>query len=466
MYKFLFIGILITSKLFAQTTLSLNDCIDLAIKNNFKIKQSEVQVESVINQYNQTKSSQLPTVSGLINQGYNVGRTIDPYSNDVVTNQMGTNNIGIRANWVVYNGFQNKKLLEQTLLQLKSNKYDVEIAKNEIKLNIIFAYMDVSSAIELSEVAQSQLLVSKLQVEKIEKLVRLNVLPESNLYDIKAQQASDEFQVTNSINNVRSSNLRLKQLLNLPQGTFVRFERIQLDELIGTSIIQAQVFDLAKKNFPDLKANQIKMAYQDKSIEIINSLKKPTVSLFGGWGTSYSSVAKKPIVGESLTESFTNQYISFGDKKIPVMQIQPEVSVEKISLKNQFMNNNNLSLGLNISIPIFNVTQSKYKLQNVQIQKSLLKNEEESIKTRLYQTIEQAFIDKDNADERYKSLQKQLIALEKALNVAEIKLSTGIINPLDYSITKSNFDKAKANLVVAKHEYYFRLKIIEFYKNI
>jgi outer membrane protein len=466
MYKYVFLNLLFCMNLQAQTQLNLDDCIALAIKNNFQIKQSEMQVESGINQYNQTKFSQLPAVAGILNQGYNLGRTIDPYSNDIVTNQIGTNNMGVRADWVVFNGFQNKKQLEQQMLQLKASKYDVENAKNTIKLNVILAYMQILSANELLEVAQNQAVATKLQLEKVEKLVKLNVTSESNLYDIKAQLASDEFQITNAKNNYRSAKLRLKQLLNISSDKDINFEGISLENIqISPNLqIQSEVLDFAENNFPEIKAGKTRLLAYQKGIEIINNMKFPTITLSGAWGTSYSSAAKKAVIGENLNESFTNQYININNAKIPVMQIVPDVSTQKIGFGSQLGNNNNLSLGLNVRIPIFNTTQQKYRLENVKIQQKIAKNETENTRLQLQQAIEQAFIDRNNAAERYESLQNQLIALEKAFQVAEIKLSTGIINPIDYTITKTNFDKAKANAVQAKYEYFFRVKIVDFYQ--
>lgn len=465
MFKYIFLSLFIFSGLQAQTQLNLEDCIELAIKNNFQIKQSEIQVESGLNQYSQTKFSQLPAVSAILNQGYNLGRTIDPYSNDVVTNQIGTNNMGIRADWVVFNGFQNKKQLEQQLLQLKANKYDVETSKNTIKLNVILAYMQILSTNEILDVVQNQAIATKLQLEKVEKLVKLNVVSESNLYDIKAQLASDEFQITNAKNNYRSAKLQLKQLLNISPDKDVNFDLDSIGNMQFPNSLQKQeeVVEFAENNFPQVKAGKTRLLAHQKNIEIINNMKFPTITLSGAWGTSYSSAAKKAVIGEELKESFTNQYIAINNTKIPVMQIVPDISTQKIGFANQLGNNNNLSLGLNVRIPIFNTIQQKYRLENAKIQQKVAKNELDNSKLQLQQAIEQAFIDRNNAEERYKSLQNQLVALEKAFQVAEVKLSTGLINPIDYTISKTNFDKAKANVVQAKYEFLFRMKIIEFY---
>jgi outer membrane protein len=316
------------------------------------------------------------------------------------------------------------------------------------------------------EVAQNQALASKLQLEKVEKLVKLNVVSESNLYDIKAQLVSDEFQITNAKNNYRSAKLRLKQLLNISSDKDINFEGISLENIqISPNLqIQSEVIYFAENNFPEIKAGKTKLLTHQKGIEIINNMKFPTITLSGAWGTSYSSAAKKAVIGENFSESFTNQYININDTQVPVMQIVPDISTEKIGFTNQLGNNNNLSFGLNIRIPIFNTTQQKYRLENVKIQQKIAQNEVTNIRLQLQQAVEQAFIDRDNAAERYESLQNQLTALEKAFNVAEIKLSTGIINPIDYTITKTNFDKAKANAIQAKYEYFFRVKIVDFYQ--
>jgi outer membrane protein len=462
MYRIIMLS-LISLTIQAQTKLSLEDCINLAIKNNFQIRQADMQVELGINQLNQSKTSQLPTVNSFIGQGLNLGRTIDPYSNDIVTNQIGTNNLGLRADWTVFNGFQNKRQIELQNLQVKANQLDVETAKNNIKLNVILGYMQVLSSRELLEVSRTQANTTKLQVEKVEKLVKLTVLPESNLYDIKAQLANDNFQITSTQNNLRLAEMQLKQLMNIQPNIMIEFEAMPI-EILNKDISQTEVFKIAELSFPAIKSAEIKQRIQDKNKEVISGLRLPTVTLSGGWGTSYSSAAKKPVIGTEIKEFATGQYINIGSNKIPVMQLSPDFSTTKINYFNQLGNNNNVSIGLNIRIPIFNSTQQKYKLVNATIQQKIAQIETENAKNQLFQSIEQAFINRDNAAEKYSSLQNQLISLEKAYQVAETKLASGLINPIDFSITKTNLDKAKANLVQAKYEYFFRLRILDFYQ--
>lgn len=465
MYKYLFlIGFCVGLETTAQTTLTLADCFDLAIRNNLQIRQAERQADLGINNYQQSKASQLPSVAGVFNQGYNLGRTIDPYSNDVVTNQIGTNNLGVRADWVLFNGFQQKNILAQQTLQLQADQLDVETAKTNLKLNLLLAYMQVLIADELLEMAHSQAKGTAMKVERIEKMVKLNVVAESNLFDIQAQLSNDKFQITHSQNNLRLAKLKLQQLLNIPLDKTFDIEKIDLQPIGIYKSNPQQVFEAASGSFASIKAAQRRWQAQQKAVDIVAGMRYPTITLSGAWGTAYSSAAMQPIIGEGFNEVPTNQYISIGNSKIPVMQVVPQISSQKIGYFNQLGNNTNLSFGLSLRVPIFNTTQQKYKQQQAQIQKQLAGYEIDATKVQLRQAIEEAFIYKNNAQDRLESVTSQLAIIEKSVQTAEIKLMSGLINPTDYAIGKAQFDKAKADAIQAKYEYLFRIKVLEFYQ--
>jgi outer membrane protein len=59
----------------------------------------------------------------------------------------------------------------------------------------------------------------------------------------------------------------------------------------------------------------------------------------------------------------------------------------------------------------------------------------------------------------------QVASLERAFQAAESRLNAGAINATDYSIAKTNLDRARASLVQSKYDYVFRTKILDFYQN-
>ncbi|MBD0333701.1 MAG: TolC family protein, partial [Chitinophagaceae bacterium] len=59
------------------STLTLQQCVELAVTNNVEVKQGSLQVEAAKVNYNQSKANLLPSFNSAINHGINQGRSID-----------------------------------------------------------------------------------------------------------------------------------------------------------------------------------------------------------------------------------------------------------------------------------------------------------------------------------------------------------------------------------------------------
>ena len=82
-----------TNKMMAQDTTAVNgvytlqQCIEIAFKNNTDVKQAGFQAESAKINYNQSKANMLPDLNaGISHTQYN-GRSINPYTNAYINEQ-------------------------------------------------------------------------------------------------------------------------------------------------------------------------------------------------------------------------------------------------------------------------------------------------------------------------------------------------------------------------------------------
>jgi len=55
--------------------------------------------------------------------------------------------------------------------------------------------------------------------------------------------------------------------------------------------------------------------------------------------------------------------------------------------------------------------------------------------------------------------------LEKSFQAASSRLDAGASNLVDFNLAKTNLDRAMLNLIQAKYDFVFRLKILDFYQN-
>ncbi|MDP1816761.1 MAG: TolC family protein, partial [Leadbetterella sp.] len=351
---------------------SLRACIDYAITNNVSLKQSQMAVESGIVQLSQSKVAKLPTVNGQFNLNGNAGRNVDPFTNGIVTNTIGTNNMGLGVSMPIFDGGRNKNSVERSQLNLEAAQMDVATQKNNVSLQVSVAYLNVLSAEDLIDVAQRQLDVTRLQYERTQKLVNAGSLPETNLFDLDAQTANDELSLINAQNSLESAILTLKQAMNAPVEMNIQVARIEIPDpnIVNYGENANSIYQTAVGYLPEIKAGEIRLKAADRNIAIAKSLGLPSISASTSWGTAFSSVAK------TLTETGTtsNQIpvsAQFEGQTIPFVINFPQTTYasDGIPYFKQLGNNQNLNVGISARIPIFNGYNQKYQSQAAKIQK-------------------------------------------------------------------------------------------------
>ncbi len=80
-----------------DTVLSLKQCVDIAIANNLQVKQTELQMQTDYLTLKQSKDNRLPELSANANHGINQGRSIDPFTNSYINQNVGYGNYSLSA---------------------------------------------------------------------------------------------------------------------------------------------------------------------------------------------------------------------------------------------------------------------------------------------------------------------------------------------------------------------------------
>ncbi|MFT7232450.1 MAG: outer membrane protein, partial [Cyclobacteriaceae bacterium] len=134
-----------------------------------------------------------------------------------------------------------------------------------------------------------------------------------------------------------------------------------------------------------------------------------------------------------------------------------------VGFSTQFKNNLSKQLSMNLSIPIFNNLRNS---SNVQRQKIALRQAEINVLEQqnfLRQTVETAHNDANAAAKVYSASQKQVDALVETFRSIENQYNFGAANFTEYQVASNNLFGAKSDLVRAKYDYIFKIKILDFY---
>ncbi len=465
---FCIVGILSGLYAFCQDTsagsLNLQQCIDLAVKNNQQVKESQYQSDYAKTYWSQAKGNLLPFINADINHGISEGRSIDPFSNGYVDQNVGYANYGLNASLLLWNGNSARNNAKQYELSFEASKMDWQQQKDNITIAVILAYLQEQSTEEQLAASREQVTVSKKQEDRLHILNDQGAIAPADFYNLKGQRATDELNVVNMENNLANAKLALMQLMNMPYSDNTQFEKIaatNLPQVYGASA--ETVFQQALQQLAVIKSATLKKSAADLQVKSAKGAMLPSLYINGGLGTNYSSIATRSLL-TGTSDVQTDQYVTIDNVKVWVFTPQSDFSSQKISYGSQWKNNLNSSVSIGLRIPILNGLQSKNRLQQAKIEFDKTSFEEKSVQAQLHREIEQAYINMESAYKKLQKLNEQQMDFSESFRIAETKFTEGVITSIDYLIAKNNLFQSQQNGISAKYDYELRTKILDFYQ--
>ncbi len=447
----------------AQKQWTLEQCIDYALQHNIEIKQKELNLQIQQSNVTQSKATLFPTITANGSDVVNWGKSVDRYTNQFADTRTNSVNLYLQGSVTLFNGFQLLNSVKRNVLNLKMQEYELDVAKDLKALSVTTAFLQIVFDKENLINKQDQVKLSEKQTERTQKLVDAGSQAKGDLYNIKSQLASDQAQLINAENQLNLSMLKLKQLMDLPGDTTfdIAVPIIELTENFGGLQDPYKVYDYAIQNRPEIKSAEMQVESSQKSLSISKGGVSPSLTFSASLGSGFSG-ANQILDGAPVFNGFNpnGNITSAGDTVLAPMFTYNYATK---TWDNQIIDNRNYSIGFHLTIPIFNglrtytsISQSKIAVQQAELQL-------EQTKRNMRQTIEQAYADARSSFKQYESAKIQVEALKEAFNYSEEKFNAGMIDAFEYNSAKIKLDLAMSQLLTAKFNYVFRVKVLDFY---
>ena len=417
----------------AQKAWSLRECCDYAIEHSIPIKQQENQRRQQEVQLSTSRNSRLPDVSASLNQNFSFGRGLtadNTYSN---TNTSSTS-LQLGANMPLFTGFQIPNQIKLNQLNLEAATADLEKAKDDIRMKVAQAYVQILYDMEISEVAHRQIDIDSMQVVRLQAFVKNGKASESELSQQRATLANSRLLATQAENNTRLAVLTLTQLLELPTPdgfSVVRPELADVSADIAAAIPSPDIIYAEALGIkPEIAAQQLKLKGTEHNIKIARAGYYPTLSLSGGMGTNYYT-----------TSGFKSDNFS-----------------------TQLKNNFSQYIGLNLNVPIFNRFQTRNSIRTAKIQRENQQLQLDNTKKTLYQEIQKVYYNALNALSKEQSSLEAVKSTQTAFNLMQAKYENGKATITEFNESKNTYLKSESDLVQARYENLYQHALLEFYR--
>ena len=473
MYKKLKLFVLLISfsaiSLQAQEEWSLKRCIDYAQQNSLTIKRAEIDVRNAQLSEQGNRMARLPNLNASTRGQASFGRTINFTTNTFESERRFDQNLSLNAGLTLYNGNSINNSIKQSQYDMAAAKADAEDASRNIALQVARAYLSILFSQEQLANALKRQEQTELQLDQINKLIAAGTRPEAERLDIEAQLARDEQAVITQQNEVTISYLNLKQLMELPPDydlTIVVPEVVIPKNATPETFTLTDVYNQALLNQPVIRAGEMRMQSAELGVDLAKANILPTVSLFGSLSTSYSNKTKD--FTDPNTENQQTVYIPQEARlngNDVTLEFPNEIGITYPNQQyfDQINDNFGQVAGVSVSIPIFNNGRTSIAMERARL--NILNTEiaNEQVKQSLKSDIQRAIADAQAAKKQLEAANKSVIALETAYQNAGKRFKLGAINTFEYTLANNNLDQARVDYIVAKYDYLFKLKIVDFY---
>lgn len=429
---FLFSGILVSAQDSDTTkTWNLNDCIDYALNQNIQVRKSNL--VNLSNQVNaeQAQAQKLPSLNASVRQNFSWANTADATTGEEKFTGSNSSSYSVNSSMVLYNASKLNNLIKQAELDLESGKYDSETVKESVTLSILSAYLQVLFNEEQVKNAQNQLDATTEQLDYAEQRLTLGIISQSDYLQVKSQLATDKLTLANAHSQLSIAKVNLMQLMELPVTRDFNIAQPNLGESVNKNIYPgpSEVYNIALGIKPQIKSAE----YQKESAALNEKVAAagyyPTLSADAGIGTGYNVHATQGYFGQ-LSDQFSP------------------------------------SVGLSLSIPIFQKKQVKSSVAQAKISYQNAELAEIDTKNQLRKEIEQVCVDVISSQTEYEASSEQYASTLESYKLAEEKFNNGLINSVDFLFEKINLITAESQLLQSKFNLIFNYKILDFYSGV
>lgn len=422
----------------AQKLWSLEECVNYALENNLQLKRQTLMVAGGRNNYTQSMVNLLPDLNGAVNGSYSSGKTIDYSKFEYVDQNYWSGSMGLQSSMTLFSGLQNVNNIKYNRYVFLKDQADLEKAKNDVSLQVALYYLQVLFALELEEVAAGRLEVTSLQADRMQKLLDAGTIAQGEYYQTRAQQANDRTALVNAGNNLVMAYLDLTQMLDLDSAAGFEIEiPVNIDvELVIPPEPVSVVYEAALSSMPQIRSAEYSLLSSRSQLAMAWGSISPSLRFTGSLSTRYSELA--------------------------VNSLEPERKYEFMDQVNDYYYKQ-VSFGL--TIPVFNRLQVKNSISNARLMVNDAEIQMQMVRDALYKTVQQAHADAVAAMQKYSASLEAVRYNEEAYKYSRSQFELGLMNTVDFTSAQNSYSAARSDMLQAKYEYIFKLKILDFYMN-
>jgi outer membrane protein len=411
----------------AGQRITFDDAVSLALKQNIAVRQAANAADLSDATVKQQKLQLLPDLRLSVSGADNVGRNFSQSDGAIVNQQTQSLSSGLSTSLTLFDGGKTRSSINAAEATSDASDKDLTRAKQTAVFTVASDYVTLANQQEQLRVQQENLTAQTAQEKLIKQLVDAGTRPVSDLYQQQATVASAQLAVTQANTNVELAKVDLIQALQLdPAGTydFVSPNVAAADTSRTYSLDSLMATAYASR--ADLGAEAARVDASQQSVKAAAASKLPSISVTGSYSSAYSSAAD-------------------------------------LGIADQLNQRRGGSIGLGISIPIFDRGAASIAEQRAQIdadnEKLALDNEKQTIALE----VRRAYLGQQSAKDQLAAAQAQLDAATQAVSMTQARYQAGAATLVEVTQARAQYVQAASAAATAKNNLVLQQAAMQYY---
>ena len=404
-----------------RSVFTLEDCIRYAEEHNYGLQSASINITSSELSLRQAKENIAPTISASAMQGLNAKN----YQKSVNWN----GNYGISAGMTLFNGLSNYNNIQKSKLEVEQSLLELEQNKNDIRINVIQAFLAVMMNEDMLAYQQEVLISSKEQRDQGEQQFRVGQILESDYKMLQAQYTSDLYNLENTKITIHNNYLTLKNLLSIDPSKDIEIVRPDSATLFKELAIPAMQTMMEKSTnyLPELKISENNITRAEYDVKLQKANFYPSLSLSAGVSTGYNS--------NNLTDNLgwgTQLWHGLGE-----------------------------NVGLNLNIPIYQRSQVRNNVKQAQLRVQQAELNQKETHHQITRELQQYYLNVQSALNDYTMAEAQKEAYQANYNAYSFKFKYGSVTAVELIQQQTNYLNQLNKYMQAKYSYVLERKILD-----
>lgn len=404
----------LSSSIFAQQKLTLQNAVDAALKNNFSISIARGEMEIADNNLTPGNAGFLPTldVVGTLarsvtntTQEYFDGRMVD--RNGAITKNLNTS---LALNWTIFDGLKMFAELDRLKELKKNGEINFRSVVEQSVSSVILEYYNIVRQQQILEVIKKSIALSEERVRIAENKLEVGSGSRFDLRQAKVDLNEDKTNYLREELKLMQAEINLNELLGRDvseqfevEDTIVINKNLNPDDMLSSALEKNSLLLIARQN----------KNLSDINLRLAHSSWFPNIGLTAGYNYTKS---------------------------------EAEAGFIKSNLNNGF--NYGVTAALNLFNGLNTATAIQNAAVNIDINKTTLNRTEENVKASVLTSYKRY----NNSLVLVELETENLESARENVSIAVERLRLGTLTPLEFRETQKRFLESQSRLLQAQYE--------------